>query len=392
MTIISKPPSDPMQPTGSRFRAGITRRRLVGTALIGAATLLSAAPARSTEAYRDYRRTIFVARRGVAALDAIDVDSDTVTGTLALGLEPRELQISQRGGRLATIDLRSPRLVSVDLAAQSRSDVPLPFVPSRLRISPDGQRLAAFDDARGTIALLDTVGGRERSRIDGPREIREAIFSGDSSALLVAAATVGGLSAYDIATGQPVPPVEGPTLHALLRAPNGREGFALTAETPRRVLHLDLRSRQVLASVPASDHPVLFATGTGIQLLAIDQHAGTLSILPSEPLQPGGVTLPAAASTAYAAWFDTVAFVPAPATRKLLIFDLERRKAAGSIALDGVPGTGVVTPDGDKLYLPIEDQGTVSVIDTHLRQRTASITIGAAPVQAIIAGGYGLCH
>ncbi|MFT3937721.1 YncE family protein [Rhodopseudomonas sp.] len=158
------------------------------------------------------------------------------------------------------------------------------------------------------------------------------------------------------------------------------------------MLHLDLRSRQVLTSVPTSDHPVLFATGTGIQLLAIDQHAGTLSILPSEPLQPGGVVLPAAASTAYAAWFDTVAFVPAPATRKLLIFDLERRKAAGSIALDGVPGTGVVTPDGDKLYLPIEDHGTVAVIDTHLRQRTASISIGAAPVQAIIAGGYGLCH
>jgi YVTN family beta-propeller protein len=363
----------------------------LGTALVGAASLLAVAPAR-TEAYRDYRRTIFVARRGVAALDAIDVDSDAVTGTLELGLEPRELQISQRGGRLAAIDLRSPRLVSVDLATQSRRDVPLPFIPSRLRISPDGQRLAAFDDVRGTIVLLDSTDDRERSRIDGPREIREAIFSGDSSSLLVAAASVGGLSTYDIATAQPVPPVEGPSLQALLRAPNGREGFALTAETPRRVLHLDLRSRQVLASVPTSDHPVLFATGTGIQLLAIDQHAGTLSILPSEPLQPGGVVLPAAASTAYAAWFDTVAFVPAPATRKLLIFDLERRKAAGSIALDGVPGTGVVTPDGDKLYLPIEDQGTVAVIDTHVRQRTASISIGAAPVQAIIAGGYGLCH
>ncbi|MFT0876307.1 hypothetical protein VRZ08_07065 [Rhodopseudomonas sp. G2_2311] len=391
MTFNSHPPYDPTKPTGARSRAGITRRRLLGTALVGAASLLAVAPARA-EAYRDYRRTIFVARRGIAALEAIDVDSDTVTGTLELGLEPRELQISQRGGRLAAIDLRSPRLVSVDLAAQSRRDVPLPFIPSRLRISPDGQRLAAFDDARGTIVLLDSTDGRERSRIDGPREIREAIFSGDSSSLLVAAASVGGLSTYDIAAAQPVPPVEGPPLHALLRAPNGREGFALTAETPRRVLHLDLRSRQVLASVPTSDHPVLFATGTGIQLLAIDQHAGTLSILPSEPLQPGGVTLPAAASTAYAAWFDTVAFVPAPAARKLLIFDLERRKAAGSIALEGVPGTGVVTPDGDKLYLPIEDQGTVAVIDTHLRQRTASISIGAAPVQAIIAGGYGLCH
>ena len=36
--------------------------------------------------------------------------------------------------------------------------------------------------------------------------------------------------------------------------------------------------------------------------------------------------------------------------------------------------------------------GTVVVIDTHLRQPTATLSIGAAPTQAIIAGGYGLCH
>ncbi|MFT3937720.1 YncE family protein [Rhodopseudomonas sp.] len=162
MTFSSNPPSDPTQPIGARSHAGITRRRLLGTALVGAASLLAAAPARA-ETYRDYRRTIFVARRGVTALDAIDVDSDTVTGTLELGLEPRELQISQRGGRLAAIDLSSPRLVSVDLATQSRRDVPLPFIPSRLRISPDGQRLAALDDARGTI-VANAAGSTARAR------------------------------------------------------------------------------------------------------------------------------------------------------------------------------------------------------------------------------------
>jgi YVTN family beta-propeller protein len=145
--------------------------------------------------------------------------------------------------------------------------------------------------------------------------------------------------------------------------------------------------------LPLPEAAVLYATGTGIQLLAIDQAGGTLSILPAEPLRPG-VTLPTATGSAigYSAWFDTVAFVPDGAARKLLIFDLERRKPAGSIALDGAPRTGVVTPDGDKLYLPIEDKGTVSVIDTHLRRRIASIVVGDHPIQAIIAGGYGLCH
>lgn len=391
MTIVVRPSRAPNAQTAAQPRAGVTRRQLLGAALLGWLPLRSARAA-PANAYRDYRRTIFVATHGTTALDAIDVDTDTTTGRLELDLEPRELQISQRGGRLAAIDLRAPRVVTADLSKQDIRQIPLPLVPSRLRISPDGQRLAAINDTLGTIVLVSSTDGHEVGRIDGPRDIREAIFSGDGSTLLVAAGSVGGLSAYDAATGGPAPAVEGPTLQALLRAPSGREGFALTAETPRRVLQLDLRSRQVLASVAAPDHAALFATGTGIQLLAIDQHGGTLSILPAEPLRAGGVTLPAAASIAYSAWFDTVAFVPDAASRRLLIFDLERREAAGSIALDGPPGVGVVTPDGDKLYLPIADQKTVSVIDTHLRQQIASIKVGAAPIQAIIAGGYGLCH
>ncbi len=333
-----------------------------------------------------------MARRGSTALTAIDITTDTPSGTLELGLEPRALQISQRGGKLAAIDLRSPAVVVAELAERSSRKIALAWVPSRLRISPDGRRFAVFDDARGTI-LLFGGDGREATRIDGPPDIREAIFSGDGATLLVVAGDQQGVAAYDAGDGRPAQAIAGPRLATLLRAPNGREGFALAADAPRDILHLDLQRRAVITTLPLAGAAELFATGTGVQLLALDHAGEGLSILPAEPLR-GGVTLPvpSGASIVYAAWFDTVAFVPDRRSRRLLIFDLERRKAAGTIALGGRPGPGVVTPNGDKLYLPLENTGTVAVIDTHLRQRATSIEIGRAPTQAIIAGGYGLCH
>ncbi|WP_420135138.1 YncE family protein [Rhodopseudomonas sp.] len=369
-----------------------TRRRLLAWSTFGLAALACPRTGCAVQTDADGLRTIFVARRGSNTLSAIDITTDTPTTPLDLGLEPHALQISQRGGRLAAIDQRSSAVAVADIATRSSRTIALPLLPSRLRISPDGKRLALFDDARGTILLLDGD-GREASLIRAAPGIREAIFSGDSATLFVVGGAQAGVTAYDAADGRPSQPIAAPRLDALLRAPNGREGFALSADAPRTIFHFDLQRRSVITSVPSPDAAELFATGTGVQLLALGRSGEGFYILPAEPLRLG-VTLSAAAgsSIAYSAWSDTVAFVPDEKSRRLLIFDLERGKAAGSIALGGVPGAGVVTPNGDKLYLPLEDTGAVAIIDTHLRQRTASIAIGQAPTQAIIAGGYGLCH
>lgn len=374
-------------------RSLVRPRRLIRWMLFGCAVFAAGAAAAADENYRDYRRTIFVAQRNASWLAAIDIDNDTLAGRLEVGLEPRELQASQRGGQLVAIDQRSPSVAVVDLATRDRRQVPLPLVPTRVRISPDGERLAAFDDAGGKVVLIGVADGREVGRIDAAEGIRDAIFSDDGKSLFVVARSLKGVAAYDAATGTLTALIDGPSLAVLLRAPNGREGFALSAEADRSVLHVDLRSSRVIKSQPVPQAAALVPTRTGSQLLALDPAAGALSILPAEPLA-AGVTLPTAigASVAYAAWFDTEAFVPDAASRKLLIFDLERRKANGSIALDGTPAAGIVTPDGDKLYLPIDETGSVTVISTHLRQPVASVALGFTPTQVIIAGGYGLCH
>jgi YVTN family beta-propeller protein len=243
------------------------------------------------------------------------------------------------------------------------------------------------------VALVDLDGGRETGKFDGPPAIRDAIFAADGKSLFVAADTLEGVAVYNTVTASLMTTISAPKVVALVRAPNGREGYALSAGPDRLILHLNLNAATLLGSQPAPNAEALFPTRTGSHLLLPDPAGGTVSIVPAQPLGRG-LTLAAApgVSLAYGAWFDMVAFIPNRARRELLLYDLDSRKAAGAIALAGTPGIGTVTPDGDKLFLPIEDSGEVVVIDANLRRRVASIAVGGIPVQAVIAGGYGLCH
>ena len=58
----------------------------------------------------------------------------------------------------------------------------------------------------------------------------------------------------------------------------------------------------------------------------------------------------------------------------------------------GRPGLGSTSPEGDKFYLPVEDSGEVVVIDTRDRRQVSTISVGGAPVRAVLAAGYGICH
>ncbi|HEY0328832.1 MAG TPA: hypothetical protein VGC77_06990 [Rhodopseudomonas sp.] len=363
--------------------------RLVAAALlwlIGTAAL-------AADSLTDYRRTLFVSGRDSTALIAIDIDADAVSGRLELGLLPREIQVSQTGGWMAVIDRQQPRVVVVDLSQRGVRSLPLPLIPTRLRISPDGGIVAAIDDRSGAIVLIDPAQARETARLEGPAAIRDAMFSTDGKALLVAADSIDGIAVYDVATAALATIIAGDPVRALIGAPNGREAYALTAPPQRTILHIDLRSRTLLGRLRAANAGALYPSRSGNHLMLLDPDAGLLSLVPAQPLAQG-VALPGAvgASEVYGAWFDTVAFVASRAQPKLLVYDLERRQPGAAILLSGAPGAGVVAPDGEKLYLPIAERHEVAVIDANLRRSIGAVAVEFAPLQAVIAGGYGLCH
>lgn len=365
--------------------------RLAGRVLVPIFLLLAAArPAPAAESLADVQHILFVAERDSPAVTAVNIETDRVAGRLELGVVPRQLAVSESLAKLAAADGRTPRLAVAELASRTITPVPLPLVPTRLLISPDGLTLAAIDDAGGDVTLVDLLLVREKRRLSGPPRVRDVMFSGDSKSLFIAADGFAGVTALDLTGAHAPVTLVGRAAIALARAPNGREGFALAAG---EVWQFDLRNSAVVDRLPAPNASALFPTGTGRFLMLPATDERTLTLAPAQPLAPATPLKGAAGvSAAYSAWFDTVAFVPSSSERSVLVYDLESGRAAGSIALGGAAGSGTVTPDGGKLYLPIEERGELAVIDARQRRRSATITLGFAPLAAVMAGGYGICH
>jgi DNA-binding beta-propeller fold protein YncE len=341
----------------------------------------------------DSRRTLIVTARDSTSVALVAFDENRLLGHLDLGIVPLELRVSDGGVLVAAADRHSCRLALAEVAARTVRHVELPCRAARLLVSPDGATLAAIDEDSGQIAIIDFRSARITLSFQGPTHIRAAIFSTDAALLFVGADTFQGVATFDLASGRLAATIGGPPVTDLVRSPNGREGFAIAADREHSVLHLDLKSRGVLGRLTGRPAAGVFTTGFGSYLLLPDPDAGTMTIASVQPLKPGPL-LPAAAgvSAAYSAWFDTVAFVPSGPAHQVFVYDLEAGRNDGAIALAGRPGFGTVSPEGDKFYLPVEDSAEVVVIDTRDRRQVGSISPGLAPVRAVIAGGYGICH
>nr|WP_294509831.1 WD40 repeat domain-containing protein [uncultured Rhodopila sp.] len=341
----------------------------------------------------DGRRTLIVTARDSTSVALIAYDENRLIGHLDLGIVPLELRMSDGGVLLAAADRQSRQLAVAEVAARTVRRLDLPCRPTRLLVSPDGATLAAIDEDSGEIAVIEFRSGRIALCFPGPAHIRAVIFSPDGALLFVGADTFQGVAVFDLASGRLAATIDSPPVVDLVRSPNGREGFAITADPQHAILHLDLKARSVLGRLTGRPAAGVFTTGFGRYLLLPDPDAGTMTIASVEPLQPGPLLAAAAGvSTAYSAWFDTVAFVPSAPAHKVFVYDLEAGRNDGAIALAGRPGFGSMSPVGDKFYLPVEDSGEVVVIDTRDRRQTGTISVGGAPVRAVIAAGYGICH
>lgn len=353
----------------------------------------SLADAPNTEETVDGKRTLIVTGRDSTSVALIAFDENRLLGHLDLGIEPRELRVSAGGILLAATDRRSNQLALADIKGRTVRHLDLPCRPMRLVASLDATILAAIDDDSGQIVLIDFRAGTVKQTFQGPAHIRAAIFTPDAALLFVGADSVQGVAVFDLTNGRLATTIAGPSVVDLVRSPNGREGFAIAADPDHSILHLDLKSPNILGRLTGRPAAAVYTTGFGSYLLLPDPNAGTVTIASVQPLKPGPLlTAATGVSTAYSAWFDTVAFVPSPPAHKLFVYDLDAGRSDGAISLAGRPGYGSTSPEGDKFYLPVEDTGEVVVIDTRDRRQVGTINVGGAPVRAVLAAGYGICH
>lgn len=357
------------------------------------ASLLASFPSAASQGFGNVGRTLFVTAADSTRITAVDTEDDRVIGTIDLGLQPRRMEASAALAKLVTADAHSRRMTVTELATLSVKSLDVDFTPTRLLISPDGLRLAAGNDDAGIIALFDLLFLRPTGRITGlPPPVRDVIFSGDSQRLFVATRGPEGIAIVDTVAGRVQGHIKGPPTATLVRSATGRDGFAKGEGSPV-ISQIRLDSGAVLGTLPVGAAATVFPTGLGRFLLAPDAAAGRLTIAQTQPLAVAAVLDAASGATrVYSAWLDTVAFLPAPGQRKLLVYDLDRLVRVRDIPLDGSPGLGTVTPDGSKLFLPVVETGQLAVIDARTRRLIHTIDVGPRPIAAMMAGSYGICH
>ena len=176
--------------------------------------------------------------------------------------------------------------------------------------------------------------------------------------------------------------------------PDGRLGFAAYGEGDGMAV-IDLETGRTLKTLSLGDTPWrAFATTDGRYMIVPNNGDETISVVSTETLAEVA-RLPGAADMTgvNTGVLDTLAYVISRGDDKALVIDLVTMRPAGEVALPGTPETGVVTPDGARLYVALSDAGTVAVIDMAAMAVTATIEgVGDEPWGAHMAGAVNYCH
>jgi len=337
---------------------------------------------------------VFVPGEATETVAVIDIENETLAGTVGAGLIPLQIVASTLSASLLAIDGVSPRLAMIDLVTGLPHDLTLTFPPTRLVLSQNGRMLAAANPETGGLALIDLSTQSILSQVSGLLPFGDLIFSADATRLYLAEPATESIAILRVPDGGALGSIETKgAVASFTRAPDGRSLFGREADGAA-IDVVDLarstsRGRLALGLPVRSAYPSAFGT----KLLIPDQTGHGLSIVAADSLQlmarlPGGNAM----GIVYPAWFDTVAFVPSVADGTVWIYDLDTLAPKGTVILEGTAGPGSVTADGASLYLPLKTQHQIVLIDVKTRTIAKTITVPIAPTAAIIAGGFGLCH
>lgn len=359
------------------------------------ALLATTAIARANEETIDMSHAVFIAMAGSQHVPYIDPDTDRIAGSIDIGVVPDQVELAASISKLLITDGRTQHLRIVDLISGEVATVSLDFIPRRIAVSPDGLTVALADPETGLLVLIDLLRRQGLGSAAGPGQLKDMLFSADGHTLFLSAGTTGTIFAVDVASPHAVRPLEtgvpSATL-ALTRSPNGRRLFVQSSDGTVGVV--DLEHQRPFAPIESgAGSTAAFPSASGSRLLIVNNQSGTLTIV-RDGSTPSKTILQAATgvNVVYTAWFESLALVPSATARALLLYDLDTMKPLGSVRLVAAPGRGGITPDGQKLYLPLPDARQIVVFDARQRQLVASISVPDTPAKVFLAGSYGVCH
>jgi len=377
-------------------------------ALLASAVILPPQPAAALD---DLSHYVFVPNRNSADIAIIDTRTDRVVHRVPVGNVPHQVVISDSEMKMIASNTADDTVTIVDLRTlQPIATVALDHEPEHMEVSPGGDMAAVGNIAAGTVSFVSLRTDSETARVDGLYEPHNMTFSPDGGLLYVANLGADVVSVVDtdqgrvvneIAVGEPqtvaTASADGQEFQGIInvtRTPDGRLGFAAFGEGDRMAV-IDLRTQETIKTLETGSLPWrAFTTADGRFMIVPNNGDQTVSVFATASLEEVA-RLPGAADMTgvNTGWFETIAFVISRGDDKLMMIDLTTMTSAGEIDLPGTPETGVVTPDGNKLYVALSGADEVAVIDIRERRVVSKISgVGSEPWGAHMVGALNYCH
>lgn len=370
----------------------------LGAALVALIAWLVVPPAEEPVDLADYDRYVYVPDRAAPRVAVIDGWKEILATELALPGIPGPVLVSEDADMLVASLPTERALAFVGLRDQKVPPVlNLGFATDALVVNHRGAELVAVDGAGGRAALVSLDTGSEIRRLEGLEPPLSATFSADGRRLFLTTGE-GTVRLLDLPAGTDAGKVKaagpGGGVSALTRTPDGNMGFVSDADAGS-VSVLDLAGRRVMKTLPAGNGASrAYGTASGKYMLVPNQGDDTVSLISMTELDVVA-TLPGSRDmvSVNTGWFETLAVVLGREKAEAVLLDLDERKEIATLKLPGKPGPGVVTPDGAKLFVALDDTGQVAAIDLKTRSVSKILDdIGRKPFGAVMGRSNNYCH
>lgn len=257
-----------------------------------------------------------------------------------------------------------------------------------LGFSPDGRTLAVVSIGSNSVTFVDTASNRVKHTTYVGRSPHEAFFTPDGRELWVTIRGEDYLSVIDPDTFEEKARLKTPNGPGMATfSPDGRYAFVCSSFTPELVV-FDVASHRQTASVaqPSAFCPNIAASPDGTQVWYTLKDIGAVVAIGAKPpfktlkvIRTGPLTNHVNFATTAKGQF---AYVSVGALNQVKVFRTDTFEPIATIPVGRLPHGVWPSGDGRRLFVGLENDDALAVIDTATNQLVGHVAIGQAP-QAI---------
>jgi YVTN family beta-propeller protein len=259
-----------------------------------------------------------------------------------------------------------------------------------LGFSPDHRKLAVVSIGSNSVTLIDTASNKILGVIYIGRSPHEAFFTPNGKELWVAVRGEDYLSVIDpvaMKETRRVQTANGPGM--VLFRPDGRYAFVPSSFTPELDV-VDSQTYEVVARVPQASpfSPNLAVSRDGKEVWFTLKDSGKTQVMSAEPPFQIRATLDCGPICNHVALVDNhhgkFAYVTVGGQNEVQVYRrADSPKLVATIPTGDLPHGIWGSGDGTKVYVGLENQDAVAVIDTRANKTIATIPVGQQP-QALV--------